>query len=304
MKAKSRLMKNLSRDKYLLILVAPVLIYYIVFHYMPMYGTLMAFVDYVPGQPILQSEWVGFKWFHEFFSSIFFWRLIRNTFLLSGLTMIFTFPLPIIFAIVLNEVKNRYFKKTIQTISYMPHFVSLVVIVGIVVNMLSVRDGVINNILEQFGMERIDFMNDPNGFRPLYIIIVIWQSYGWNSIIYMASLSSIDPSLYEAATIDGANRWQQIIYITLPSLRPVVMMLLILTVGMLMSVGFEQVMLMYNPATYGTADVISTYVYRRGIIGSQFSFGAAVGLFNSLINFTLLLAANYASKKLTASSLW
>ena len=294
----------LARDKYLLLLIAPTVIYYVLFHYMPMYGTLIAFVDYRPGTPVLSNEWVGLKWFVEFWSSIFFTRLFMNTLILSVQTIVINFPMPIIFALLLNEVRHKPYKKVVQTISYMPYFISLVVVVGILFNFMSVTDGVINNMRAAYGLERIDFLNDPALFRPIYVSTVVWQTFGWNSIIYLAALTSIDPVLYEAAEVDGAGRLMKLISITLPGLAPIIVMMLILSLGRLMNVGFEMVLLMQKPSTYETSDVISTYVYRRGILGGQFSFGAAVGLFNSVINLTLLVSANTISRKLAGSSLW
>jgi putative aldouronate transport system permease protein len=296
--------KHVRRDKYLLLLVAPVLIYYFVFHYLPMYGAVIAFKDFSPGQTIWNSPWVGFRWFREFFASIYFTRLISNTFILSSLALVFSFPVPIIFALLLNEIRRKNLKRTIQTISYLPHFISLVVMVGILSNFLSPSDGVINQLLNRFGMGTINFMGESSWFRPLYIGSGIWQSYGWNSIIYMAALTSIDPHLYEAARIDGCNRWQEMLYITLPGISSTAVMLLILALGNLMNVGFEKIILMYSPAIYDVSDVISTYVYRRGILNAQYSFGSAVGLFNSIINFILLLSVNRISKHYTQIGLW
>ncbi len=300
----NRLKKNIIKDKYLLILAAPILIYYFIFHYIPMYGAVIAFLDFTPGYGIWGSPWAGFRWFKEFFQSVFFWRLISNTLTLSVLSLIFSFHVPIIFALLLNEVKRKNLKRMIQTVSYLPHFISLVVMVGILSNFLSPTDGIVNQILRKAGMEPIDFMGESIWFRPLYIGSGIWQSFGWNSIIYMAALTSIDPNLYEAARIDGCNRWQEMRHITIPGLMPTAVMLLILAVGNLMNVGFEKIILMYRPATYDVADVISTYVYRRGILDAQYSFGAAVGLFNSVVNFILLISVNRISKKITQIGLW
>lgn len=299
-----RLWKNIKKDRYLLVLVAPVIIYYFIFNYIPMYGAIIAFKDFSPGDSILFSKWVGLKWFREFFRSVYFGRLISNTFILSGLSLIFSFPVPIIFALLLNEVKRKHLKRAVQTVSYLPHFISLVVMVGIMSNFLSPSDGIINNFLRRLGMEPINFMGEPAWFRPLYIGSGIWQSFGWNSIIYMAALTSIDPQLYEAARIDGCNRWQEMRHITIPGLMPTAIMLLILALGNLMNVGFEKIILMYSPATYNVADVISTYVYRRGILSAQYSFGAAVGLFNSIINFILLITVNKISRRYTQIGLW
>lgn len=298
------LKRNIKKDRYLLLLVAPVLIYFFVFNYIPMYGAIIAFKDFTPGNTILSSQWVGIRWFKEFFRSIYFGRLIKNTLVLSLMNLAFNFPIPIIFALLLNEVRRENLKRVVQTVSYLPHFISLVVMVGIMSNFLSPTDGIINNLLVKMGMEPVNFMGEPEWFRPLYIGSGVWQNFGWNSIIYMATLSSIDPHLYEAARIDGCNRWNEMRHITLPSLAPTAVMLLILALGNLMNVGFEKIILMYSPATYDVADVISTYVYRRGILSAQYSFGAAVGLFNSVINFLLLLTVNKLSRRYTQIGLW
>ncbi len=303
-KSYKRLKKKISKDRYLILLVSPVILYYFIFHYIPMYGAIIAFKDFSPGQTILSSPWVGFRWFLDFFKSIYFGRLISNTLILSGLSLIVSFPIPIIFGLLLNELKRKNLKRTVQTVSYLPHFISLVVMVGIMANFLSPTDGIINQLLVRMGMKPVDFMGEPVWFRPLYIGSGVWQSFGWNSIIYMAALTSIDPQLYEAARIDGCNRWKEMLHITIPGLMPTAVMLLILALGNLMNVGFEKIILMYSPATYEVADVISTYVYRRGILGAQYSFGSAVGLFNSVINFTLLLSVNRISKRYTQIGLW
>jgi putative aldouronate transport system permease protein len=296
--------RSIKRDKYLLVLISPVVVYYIIFHYVPMYGALIAFKDYNPGIGFYNSPWVGFKWFKQFFESFYFWRLIRNAILLNIYGIIFGFPIPIIFALLLNEVSDGFFKRSIQTISYLPHFISLVVVVGMMVNFLSPVDGIVNMFLKSIGKEPINFMGDPRWFRFLYISSGIWQEFGWSSIIYLAALSAIDPTLYDAAKVDGANRWQQMLNITLPDIMPTIIILLILNVGHLLSVGFEKIILMYQPMTYEVADVISTYVYRRGVLGADYSFAAAVGLFNSIINFMLLVTFNRISKRLTEISLW
>lgn len=296
--------KYVKRDKYLLLLILPVVIYYVVFSYIPMYGVIIAFKDFSPGKGILGSPWAGLKWFEEYFKSIYFTRTLRNTILISVYNLIWGFPVPIIFALLLNELKDGVFKRTVQTISYLPHFISVVVVVGMMVNFLSPTDGLINLLIKRLGGQPIAFMSDPKWFRTLYVGSGIWQEFGWNSIIYLAALSSLDPQLYEAARIDGANRWQQVWHITIPGIMPTAIILLILSIGGLLSVGFEKIILMYSPATYETADVISTYVYRRGILNSQYSFGAAVGLFNSVISFILLYFANGISKRVTEVALW
>ena len=299
-----RAAKLINRDKYLLLLVMPAVIYYILFHYMPMYGTLIAFVNFRPGTPIFANEWVGLRWFMEFFNSVFFVRLMRNTLILSIMTIAFSFPLPIVFALLLNEVRHKAFKKTVQTVSYMPFFVSVVVVIGILFNLFAMTDGIVNNLRESFGLERVDFLNDPAMFRPLYVGTMVWRTFGWNSIIYLAALSSIDLQLYEAAEIDGAGRFMKLRKVTFPGLIPIITIMLIITLGNVMLVGFEQVLLMQSPATLSTSDVIQTYVFRRGILGGQFSFSAAVGLFNSVINLFLLITANFISKRLSENSLW
>ncbi|MCU6710194.1 ABC transporter permease subunit [Paenibacillus sp. J5C_2022] len=297
-------LKVIKRDKYLILLLLPAILYYALFHYVPMYGLVIAFKKFSIANGIMGSEWVGFHWFAQFFESYYFFRLLKNTILLSLYSILIEFPIPIVFALLLNEYKDGLFKRTIQTVTYMPHFLSVVIVVGIMVNFLHPVDGVINTLIESFGYKSIDFFNDPSWFRTLYIGSSVWQNFGFSSIIYLAAISAIDPQLYEAARMDGANRWQQMWSVTLPGILPVIMILLILRVGNLLDVGFEKIILMYNPSTYEVADVISTYVYRRGILGSQYSFGAAVGLFNAIINFVLLIAMNRISKKLTQNSLW
>ena len=294
----------LNRDKYLIMLVAPVIIYFIIFHYVPMYGVIIAFKDFDVSLGINNSPWVGLQWFSEFFSSVYFGRILKNTVILSAYNLLWGFPIPIIFALILNELKNGLYKKTIQTISYFPYFMSMVIVVGMLVNFVSPRFGIVNQLLNFFGKESVDFMGDPKYFRFLYVASDIWKNFGWNSVIYLAALTGINPDLYEAARVDGAGKWKQLIRITIPGLAPTMVIMLILGVGSIMSVGFEKIILMYNPAVYETADVISTYVYRRGILGAQYSFASAVGLFNSVINLILLFSVNKISKKLGGTSLW
>lgn len=281
----------------------PVVAYYIIFHYAPMYGAIIAFKEFNPALGIMGSPWVGFKHFKSFFEGVYFWRLVRNTLLISVYSLIWGFPAPIILALLLNEVKNKYFKRTVQTVSYLPHFISLVVVCGIIKDFTS-TDGVINDIIEFLGGERTNFLMIPEWFRPIYVGSGIWQEVGWGSIIYLAAITNIDPQLYEAATIDGASRWKQIWHITLPGIVPTIVILLILRLGGLMSVGFEKIILLYNSATMETADVISSYVYRRGLLDFDYSFSAAVGLFNSVINLILITSANRLSRKVSETSLW
>ncbi len=299
-----RVKKDFKRNKMIYLMVSPVVLYYIIFQYGPMYGLQIAFKDYSPALGFLGSPWVGFEHFKEFFNSFFFWRLLRNTILLSFYSLLFAFPAGIILALLLNEVRSRVFKRTVQTVTYMPHFVSLVVIVGILYD-FTARDGVVNDILGfLFGIEPIAFMQQAEWFRTLFIGSDIWQNVGWSSIIFLAAMSNIDPSLYEAAKMDGAGRFKQMFHITLPGIMPTVVILLILLIGKFMTVGEEKILLMYNPTTYETADVIGTYVYRKGILESNFSYSAAVGLFKALIAFTLLVIANGIARKVGDTKLW
>jgi len=296
--------KGVKRDKYLLLMIIPVIAYFVIFHYIPMYGVIIAFKDFTPGKGILGSQWVGFRWFEEFFQSMYVGRILRNTVLINLYSLLWGFPVPIIFALLVNEVRVGFFKRSIQTISYLPHFITTVIIVGLIGHFLHPTDGIVNIFLKEvFGFTK-NFMSDPKWFRTIYIASEIWQHFGWNSIIFIANLSSIDPLLYEAAKIEGAGRWKQMWYISLPGIAPTIIVLLIFNVASLLSIGFEKIILMYNPLTLETADVISTYVYRKGIMEARYSYGAAVGLFNSVVSFVLLITANFASKKLTETSLW
>lgn len=284
-------------------MAVPIILYYVIFHYIPMGGLVIAFQDFKPFKGILESQWVGMKHFMDFLNSAYAWRVIRNTLMLNFYEILFGFPAPIILALLLNEIGNKKFKKTIQTVSYMPHFISLVVICGMLVD-FTLTNGLINDIIVFWGGERSNLLMNKDLFRTIFISSGIWQGIGWGSIIYLATLSSIDPSLYEASSIDGAGRFKQVLHITLPSLVPTISILLIMRLGHMMSQGFEKVILLYNPLTYETADVVSSYVYRRGLQEANYSFGSAVGLFNSLANCGMLLFANYMSKKTVKESLW
>ena len=284
-------------------MVLPILILLILFCYKPMYGILIAFKRYRPSLGIMESKWVGLKYFRQFFRDPYCWRLFRNTLSISFLNLLFGFPAPIIFALLLNEVRVKKFKKTVQTISYMPHFISMVVVCGMITSFCA-SDGLFNNIIELFGGERSNLLMNKNLFYPIYIISDIWKNLGWDSIIYLAALSGIDQEQYEAAKIDGANRLQQMFHITMPGIMPTVSMLLVLRIGSLLSVGYEKIILLYQPTTYEVADVISSYVYRRGLQSGEFSYGTAVGLFNSIVNIILLLTANKVSKKMGQSGLF
>jgi putative aldouronate transport system permease protein len=296
--------RRFNREKFLHLLVLPTIIYFFIFHYIPIYGIVIAFQDYSPGSGFLGSPWVGLEHFRDFFNSIYFPRLLRNTFLISFYSLIFGFPMPIIFALMLNEVRNRTFKKVVQSVSYFPNFVSIVIVVGLMNIFLSPVNGLVNLLLQKLGHQPIYFLQETRWFRFLYVSSGVWQSFGWGSILYLAALSSVSPELYESAIVDGANRFQQAIYISIPSLMPTIILLLILNIGNLLNVGFEKIILMYTPRTYEVADVISSYVYRRGLLEGEFSFGAAVGLFNNMVNFILLLIANYIARRVTEYSLW
>ena len=295
---------TLYKEKYLWLLVIPGIIYYLVFLYGPMGGLVIAFENYSPFRGILGGPWVGFKWFEQFFNSQFFPRLMRNTILLNVYSLLWGFPAPIIFALLLNEARSRKFKRIAQTMSYLPHFVSTVVIVGIIFNLLDPDQGLVNMAIQALGGESVNFISDPRWFRTVYIASGIWQEIGWGCIIYLAALAGIDPQLYEAATVDGANKLQQIWHITLPCIVPTIVIMLILSMGSMFSVGYEKIILMYNPNNYSTADVINTYVYRRGVVGSEYSFGTAVGLFQSAISFILVILVNKISRKVSNISLW
>ncbi len=302
---KMSLWKKVKHDRGYFLLCAPAIVLVFIFSYIPMYGIYLAFTDFSIRAGILGSPFVGFKWFERFFTSVYFFRVLKNTVLLSTLTIVFTFPLPVAFALLLREVQNKAVRKAVQTISYMPHFISTVIVVGIMMNLFSPSGGIINRILTAFNLTDtpINFFYQAKYFRMLYIGSEIWQHFGWNSIIYIATILSIDPQLYEAAEMDGAGKWKQMLHVTLPGIRDVTVTLLILAFGSVMSVGFEKVLLMYNPATWETSDVIATYTYREGILGSL-GYGSAVGIFNSIINLILLIIFNSIARRVSEVSLW
>jgi putative aldouronate transport system permease protein len=299
----SNIRKQLYKGRHVYILLLPVIAYYLVFHYAPIYGITIAFKDFSPLKGILGSPWIGFKNFIDFFNSYYFWTLFRNTFILSLLSLVWGFPAPIILALLLNEVKVSPLKKAAQTITYLPHFVSVVVIAGLILDFLS-KNGLINNIVVLLGGERYQYMGDENWFRTIFVASNIWQHTGWGSIIYLAALSGVDMQLYEASYVDGAKRWTQLIYITLPSIAPTIITLLILNLGRIMNLSFEMVLLLQNPLNIGTSNVIATFVYERGLLQNDFSYSSAIGLFNNIINFILLVTVNRISRKLTETSLW
>lgn len=296
--------RKFQDSKYLLILIAPCFIYYVLFHYLPMWGILISFKDYSPFKGFFASPWVGLKHYRAFLGNPDAWRLIKNTFLLSLYSLLWGFPVPIFFALVLNEVRNLRFKKVVQTVSYMPHFISTVVVVGMINMFLSPSRGIVNTFIEKMGFEKINFMLDPRYFRSIYVISGIWQSMGWNAIIYIAALSNIDQQLYEAAAIDGANKFKRIIYITIPCIAPTIIITFLLRTGSLLSIGFEKAFLMQAPATYSTSDVLSTYVYRQGLMSGNYSYASAVGMFNSVVNLAFLMISNFLARRFSDISLW
>lgn len=296
--------RKLKDGKYLMILVIPTLICLALFYYLPMYGVIIAFMDYKPFLGFIKSEWVGFENFVRFFEYKFFWRTIKSTFLLSIWSLFWGFPAPIIFALMLNEVTNTKFKKFVQTVSYMPHFYSTVVVIGLFTLFLAPTGGLITKFLSLFGVQNLNILVDARYFRTIYIMSEIWQGMGWGAIIYLAALTNIDPQLYEAATVDGAGKLRCMWSITLPTITPTIVTMLLLRLGQLFNVGFERAFLLQSPSTYETSDIISTYVYRRGLQSNDFSYGTAVDLFNSVICLTLLLVSNYVARRVSETSLW
>ena len=303
-KSKLQMIGSLLRKDWQLysLLVLPI-IYLLIFKYGPMIGNVIAFRRFVPGGSIFGEKWVGLHYFQMFIHDPTFWRVFTNTIILGGLTMLLTFPMPIIFALLLNEVKSKKFKKFVQTASYLPHFLSIVIVAGMILQ-LTATNGSINALVQFFTGEPINFMQRAEWFRTIYITSEIWQGMGWGAILYLAALTTIDDSLYEAARIDGANRWKQTLHVTIPGILPTIVTLLILNMGSFLAVGFEKILLLYNPLIYETSDVISTYLYRVGIGSSNFSYATAIGLFESIIGLILVFSVNAISRRLTERSLW
>ena len=295
--------RDIHKNWSLYLMALPVLAFYAIFCYKPMYGLVMAFQDFNPRLGFADSPWVGFENFQIFFGSSDFVKLLRNTLVISLTTLVVSFPFPIIFAIFLNEIRTTAFKRVIQTVSYLPHFISLVVICGMIKNFVA-SDGIIGSIVSLFTGQKLNLLLQPNAFLPIYVVSKIWQTIGWDSIIYLSALTAIDTEMYEAADIDGAGRFKKMWYITLPSLKSTMIVLLIITIGGVMSLGYEKIMLLYNPAIYETSDVISTYVYRAGFGSQNWSYSAAIGLFNSVCNLILVISANTIARKLNGSGLW
>ena len=294
---------DIKKNPGLYLILLPVLLWFIIFAYLPMFGLVMAFENYTPKGGFFGSQFVGLKHFADFFGSVYFGRLIRNTLLISLLNLIFNFPAAIILALLLNEVKNKVFKKTLQTVSYLPYFISLVIVCGLIAT-FTASDGPITELIVSLGGKRQNYLGQPQYFRTIYILSDMWQGLGFGSIIYLAALSGIDQELYEAAQLDGAGHIQQLIHVTLPVISTTIITLLILRMGTLFAVGYEKIILLYSTNTYETADVISSYVYRKGLQEFNYSYSSAVGLFNSVINTVLLVASNKLSRKFTETSLF
>lgn len=295
--------RNFYRNWQLYAFLAPAITYLIIFHYVPMYGVQIAFKDFFATQGIFGSPWVGFDHFERFFKSYYFWRLLKNTIILNSYQLLL-FPLPIILALSLNEIRNGPYKKWAQTLTYAPHFISVVVVVGMLVAFLDPITGLLNHVIIAFGGQSIDFITSPGWFRHIYVWSGEWQSLGWGSIIYLAALAGVNPELHEAARIDGATRFQRIIFINIPSILPTIVILFILNIGKFMTIGFEKVLLMQNTLNAETSDIIQTFVYQVGLLEGDYSFAAAIGLFDSVINIILLLTVNQIARKTSDNSLW
>lgn len=300
---RQRCAKDWHKNWMLYLMILPILVYYAIFKFGPMFGLSIAFLDYKPARGILGSRFVGLKHFKAFFTNYYFFRLLKNTIKIS-LCSLLTFPCPIILALLLNELKSAKFSKVAQTVTYIPHFISTVVVCSMVL-VLTGSNGAVTHILHVlFGVEEKALLNNPSYFLPVYVLTELWQTLGWNSIIYLSALTGIDQQLYEAARVDGASRWQQTLHVTLPGIAPTILIMFILKMGKIFNVGYERVMLLYNDATLNVADVINTYVYRQGIVQAQYSYSTAVGLFNCLVSFGLVLITNKIANKLSGSGLW
>ncbi|WP_338789396.1 ABC transporter permease [Metabacillus sp. FJAT-53654] len=300
MKRKRKILQNWQ----LYLFVLPAFLYFLIFHYIPMYGVQIAFKNFIPTLGIWGSEWVGFDHFIRFFESYYFWDLIKNTLGISVYELIVGFPLPIILALALNEVKDSLFKRTVQTVTYAPHFISVVVMSGMIIAFLSPATGIINHAIQLLGFEPIAFLSEPAWFKTVYVLSGVWQSTGWGTIIYLAALAGVDPQHHEAAIVDGATRFQRIWHINIPAIVPTMIILLIMNVGSIMALGFEKVLLLQNPLNLESSNVIATFVYQAGLLDAQYSFASAVGLFNAVINAILLITVNKIAKKTSETSLW
>lgn len=303
-KRKRSILYYLRRDYQLWLLLLPAVIEVFIFHYIPMYGIQLAFREFDYSKGIFGGEWVGLKYFKQFVESFSFWSLMRNTFVISITSIIVGFPVPIILALLINQIRNQLIKKGLQTTVYMPHFISTPVMVGLLIVLLSPNSGIIGKIIKLLGLGDINLMGEPAAFVPVYVLSDVWQHAGWNSIIYLAALSSVDVELYDACKVDGGTKWHMVRYIEIPALVPTMIVLLILSMGGILSVGFEKVFLMQNGLNISVSEVISTYTYKMGLLSAQFSYATAIGLFNTVINFTLLTIANQIARRTTGMSLW
>ncbi len=302
-----KLLERLWFYRFYYLLALPGILYFIIFHYIPMFGIVIAFKDVSPFggvEGIIEAPWVGLKHFNRFFNSIFFWNVIENTVVISGLKIIFGFPAPIIFALMLNEVFRLKFKRFVQTVSYLPHFISWVVTTGLISALLATSGGLITEALNNLTGDNWSFLTNPDHFRGILTLSHVWKTIGWSSILYLAAMAAIDPALYEAAAIDGANRFQMARHITIPSIAFVITILFIFEIGNLLDAGFEQILLLYSPSVYSVSDIIDTYVYREGLLGLKYSFAAAVGLFKGVMAFLFLIAANALANRLGQPGLW
>jgi putative aldouronate transport system permease protein len=295
---------HFKKEWQIYILLAPTIVWFLVFLYKPMYGLQIAFKDYSVFKGITQSPWVGLEHFYTLFENDQFIRAVKNTVIISGASLIFGFPVPILLALMFNEVINPKFKKTAQTIVYLPHFISAVIIAGIVITAFAPSTGVINLFLKAIGYDPIYFLTKPEWFRTIFVGTGIWQEAGFGSIVFLAAIAGVNPSLYESAVVDGATRFQMMYKITLPCILPTILIMLIIRIGNILEVGFEMIIMLYQPATYQTADVISTFIYRQGLQAAQYDLAAAAGLFNAVIAFMLVIAANTISKRVSKTSLW
>lgn len=298
-----RALRILNRDRHLYLMMLLPAVYFLVFAYIPMYGVTLAFKRFDIAKGIGGSPWVGFQYFQQFFNNPYSYKLIVNTVMLRVWHLSLGFPAPIVLALLLNEIRRERFKRLVQTASYLPHFISLVVVCGMTISFLS-SDGILNGLVKALGGKPQLWLQLPQYFRPIWLISGIWQDAGWTSVIYLAALTSISPELYEAAVVDGANRWQRIRHITIPGIMPTVTIMFLLRVGQLLTVDFQKVLLLYTPTTYETADILGTYIYRRGILGADFSYATAVGLFQSVVGLVFIVGANWAAKKAGQSGLW
>ena len=299
-----RTLKEYKNNWPIFLMLVPGLIYFAVFHYAPLYGVVIAFKDYNLLDGILGSQWAGMKYFEMAFASVDFWNAFRNTMIISLLKLAFTFPAPILLALLLNEVRCMRFKKVVQTISYLPHFLSWVVFAGIITSFLSPSTGVVNLVIKQLGFDPIYFVADNDWFRAVLVITAVWKEVGWGTIVYLAALGGVDMQLYEAASIDGASKWKQTIHVTLPAIAPTIVVMFIFAVGGIVNDDFDQIYNMYNPAVYKTGEVISTYVYKIGMEGMQYSLATAIGLFKNIIALILIVGTNYLCKAFDENTLW